>query len=62
MNATRTAALAALAAGLAGAACTSGGRTPTTVITIAPVQAPVASPSPINDADADAAAEQQAGR
>ena len=45
MNATRTAALAALAAGLAGAACTSGGRKPTTVITIAPVQAPIAASS-----------------
>jgi hypothetical protein len=42
---TRTAAAAALAAGLATTACTSGGRTPTTVITIAPVQAPIASPS-----------------
>ena len=39
---TRTAALAALAAGLAATACTSGGRPPTTVITIAPAPAPVA--------------------
>ncbi|HWL35324.1 MAG TPA: hypothetical protein VNQ77_03955 [Frankiaceae bacterium] len=38
---TRTAATAALAAGLVGTACTSG-RTPTTVITIAPAPATVA--------------------
>jgi hypothetical protein len=45
MNATRTAALAALAAGLATTACTAG-RTPTTVITVAPVlAAPTATPS-----------------
>jgi hypothetical protein len=46
MNATtRAAVLAALAAALTGTACTASGRTPTTVITIAPVQAPIASPS-----------------
>jgi hypothetical protein len=39
---TRTAALAALAAGLATTACTSVGQPPTTVITIAPAPAPVA--------------------
>ncbi|HEU0130266.1 MAG TPA: hypothetical protein VFQ85_04655 [Mycobacteriales bacterium] len=39
---TRTAALAALAAGLATTACTSGGQPPTTVITIAPAPAPAA--------------------
>ena len=39
MNATRTAALAALTAGLATTACTTG-RTPTTVITIAPAPVP----------------------
>jgi hypothetical protein len=46
MNAsTRTTALAALAAGLATTACTAG-RTPTTVITVAPVlAAPTATPS-----------------
>jgi hypothetical protein len=42
MNATRSAALAALTAGLATTACASGGRTPTTVITIAPVPIPAA--------------------
>jgi hypothetical protein len=50
---TRTAALAALAAALTGPACTASGRTPTTVITVAPVQRPaaqpVATPSPTPD-------------
>jgi hypothetical protein len=40
---TRTAALAALTAGLAATACTSASRPPTTVITIAPAPAPAAS-------------------
>lgn len=45
MNATtRAAAVAALAAGLAATACTTG-RTPTTVITVAPVQAPAPQPT-----------------
>lgn len=39
MNATRAAAVAALAAGLAGTACATG-RTPTTVVTIAPAAVP----------------------
>ncbi|HEV2890459.1 MAG TPA: hypothetical protein VGX28_08790 [Frankiaceae bacterium] len=55
MNATRTAAAAALAAGLAGSACTAT-RTPTAVITIAPVQAPAeqvtATPSPTRKPEA----------
>src|SRR5688500_8027258 len=49
---TRTAALAALAAGLATTACTSGGRTPTTVITIAPAPAPAATVSATSSATA----------
>jgi hypothetical protein len=44
MNATTRTAVAALAAGLAGTACTAT-RTPTTVITIAPVQAPAPQPT-----------------
>jgi hypothetical protein len=44
MNATRTAALAALTAGLAVTACTSG-RPPAPVITIAPAPAPAARPT-----------------
>jgi hypothetical protein len=53
MNTTTcTAALAALAAGLATTACTSGGRTPTTVITIAPLPAPVGTVSATPSASA----------
>src|SRR4051812_48897646 len=36
MNATRTVAVAALAAGLATTACSGGGRLPTTIVTVAP--------------------------
>src|SRR5712671_3657051 len=42
MNATRTAAVAVIAAGLATTSCAAGGRTPMTVITVAP--APVTTP------------------
>lgn len=48
---TRTAALAALAAGLATTACTTG-RTPTAVITIAPAPAPAATVSATSSATA----------
>lgn len=49
---TRTAAAAALAAGLAATACTTGGQPPTTVITIAPGPAPAATVTPTPSASA----------
>lgn len=45
MNATPTFALTALAAGLATTACSAGGRTPTTVISVAPAPAPTTTPA-----------------
>jgi len=44
MNATRTVAVTALAAGLAATGCSASGRQPTTVISVAPAPAPTATP------------------
>src|SRR4051794_15651018 len=50
MHATRTAAITALAAGLATTACSGGsGGTPTTVITVAPATAPTPTSSPSDE-------------
>jgi hypothetical protein len=52
MNTTSRTAVAVLAAGLAATACTSAGRRPTTVITIAPAPAPAATVTPTPSASA----------
>jgi len=49
MNVTRTAAVTALAAGLATTGCSASGRQPATVITVAPAPAPTPTSSPTED-------------